>query len=97
MSEEEKKVTPRRLWQRRWCRPCRDCSVPIVFLDETRPPINGKPRGKWAVCELYPERDGQLLPWDGSIAYSPRDHVLHVCASDRRRLAWIIRKESQDI
>ena len=97
MPKEEPEFRPKRLWQRRWCRPCKDCQTPIIFLDETRPSVNGKPRGKWVVVEMYPERDGELLPWNGAIAYSPKDHVIHICVRERRRISWLIRQKDDDL
>lgn len=97
MPKEEDEFKPKRLWQRRWCRPCKDCGAVIVFLDETRPALAGKPRGPWAICELYGTRDGVLMPWDGGIAYNPALHVIHVCVREKRRISWIIRQQEYDL
>lgn len=98
MVEKDAVPKPKRLWQRRWCRPCKDCGAPIVFLDETRPPINGKPRGQWTLVELYGTRDGALMPWMGEIAFDPRLHVEHRdCPRVRKRLSWILRQVSDDL
>jgi len=88
-----------RLYTRRWCKPCVGCGEPIVFLQETRPPINGKPRPEWVACELYGTKNGELAPWDGSACFNPAVHVPHTdCPLKRRRLSWILRqKEADDI
>ena len=85
----------KRRWQRRWATICKDCGTAILFLDQTQPPVPGKKWSPWVACELYPERDGELLPWNGAISYSPRDHVKHICVSHRRKLAWVIRNKQE--
>ena len=86
-----------RLYQRRWCRPCRDCGSVIVFLDETRPPIKGKPRPKWVMVDIFGVRDGVPMPWDGAVAFNTALHVEHSCFARRQKLAWIIRQAEDDI
>lgn len=98
--KERKPRAPRqrRLYQRRWCRPCKECGTLIVFLDETRPPINGKARGQWAAIEIFGVRDGEPSFWDGGIAYDPSRHVIHTsCPAVRRRLRWLIERAQDDI
>jgi len=98
MAEETPKVTPKRLWQRRWCRPCKDCGTPIVFLDNPRAPVPGRKWSQWALVELYGERDGVLMPWNGEISLDLRLHVEHTdCPRVRRRKAWLIARATEDI
>ena len=98
LDPETDKIRPKRLWIRRWARPCRSCGTPIVFLENTRPPVPGKKWSKWALVELYGERDGVLMPWNGEIAYDPRFHVLHLeCPEVRKRKAWLIRRATEDL
>lgn len=98
--KERKPRAPRqrRLYQRRWCRPCKGCGTLIVFLDETRPPINGKPRNQWAPVEILGQKNGEPSFWDGSIAYNPSIHVLHVeCPRVRKRVRWLIERANDDL
>lgn len=98
MAAEAPEMKPKRLWTRRWCRPCKDCGTPIVFLDNPRPPVPGKKWSQWTLVELYGERDGVLMPWNGEIAYDARLHVEHLdCPRRKRRLAWILRQKEDDI
>ena len=93
-----RKPRAQRLYQRRWCRPCKVCGALIVFLDETRPPINGKPRSPWVMVELYGQRDGQPAFWDGAICFNPAVHVEHTsCPAMKKRVAWRIRQANDDI
>lgn len=96
MTEEAPKA--KRLWNRRWARPCKSCGTPIVFLDNTRPVVPGKKWSQWVLVELYGERDGKLMPWEGEIAFDPRVHVEHLqCPMVRRRRAWLIDRATSDI
>jgi hypothetical protein len=92
------KTGKKRLWQRRWASICKDCGCPIIFLDNSQPAVPGKRWSPWTVVELYGQRDGELLPWGGEIAYDPARHVKHAdCPRVRRRLAWILRQKEDDI
>lgn len=93
-----RKPRVQRLYKRRWCRPCHACGVLIVFLDETRPPIEGKPRSPWALVELYGHRDGQPAFWDGAVFFNPAVHVEHTsCPAMRKRVSWRIRQAREEI
>ena len=92
------KTGKKRLWQRRWATICRDCGCPVLFLDNTQPPVAGKKWSPWVVVELYGQRDGELLQWGGEIAYDPRLHVKHQdCPRQKRRLARFLAKINEDI
>ena len=98
MSDEAAIPKAKRLWQRRWCRPCKACGTPIVFLDNPRPPKPGKKWSPWTLVELYGERDGVLMPWNGEIAFDPRLHVEHLeCPIVKRRKAWLIQRAKEDL
>lgn len=88
----------KRRWQRRWSSICKDCGCPIIFLDNTQPPAPGKKWSPWVACEIYGHRDGELVQWQGEIAYDPSRHVKHTdCPRIRRRLAWILRTKLDEI
>lgn len=88
----------KRRWQRRWATICKDCGTPIIFLDNTQPAVPGKRWSPWVSCELYGEKDGELVQWAGEIAYSPLRHVKHTdCPRIRRRRAWLIRQATDDL
>lgn len=93
------KTGHKRLWRRRWTAPCKECGAIIVWLDNPEPPAAGKKWSPWRMVEVFGERDGAPLFWDGSIAYNPKLHVDHypLCGAYRRRLAWIIRREREDL
>ncbi len=89
----------RRLWRRRWTAPCKECGAIIVWLDNTQPQEVGKKWSPWKMVEVFGVRNGEPLFWDGGIAYNPRVHVDHWpnCTRQRQKLAWIIRREREDL
>jgi hypothetical protein len=92
------KTGHKRLWNRRWAKICRSCGTPVLFLDNPEGPKPGKKWSPWVVVEMYGERDGELMGWNGEIAYDPRFHVRHdACPEVRRRLAWRIRRATEDL
>lgn len=92
------KTGKKRLWNRRWAKTCKDCGCPVIFLDNTQPAVPGKRWSPWVVVELYGQRDGELLPWGGEIAYDPRKHVKHQdCIGQKRRLARFLARITEDI
>ena len=98
MPEEEKKVTPKRLFTRRWTRPCKECGEIIVFLENSRALKPGKRWQRWVLVEMFGERDGEPMFWDGGVVFDPRVHVEHLsCPMVRRKKAWLIRRAQEDI
>jgi len=98
MAENGDVPKAKRLWIRRWARQCRACGTPIVFLDNPRPAVPGKKWSKWVLVELYGERDGELMPWNGEIAFDQRVHVEHLdCPMVKRKIAWRIRRATEDL
>lgn len=89
----------KRLWRRRWAKVCDACGTPIVFLDNPEPIVEGKKRPAFKAVELYGERDGVLMPWNGEIAFDRRVHVEHKpnCSAHKRRVAWLIRRDAEDL
>ena len=98
MPRKPRKPRAPRLYTRRWARLCDDCGKALVFLDNPGPRLEGHHYQEWIPVELYGERDGVPMRWNGEIAYDERFHVRHLdCPGARMRLAGKLRRIHDDI